>query len=329
MANEIRYPMSTGYTLDAYVFRKSDGKVYYPTGAAFETWGTGSRAAADYKGVTLTEAVSGAQYYTADFPSAITTAGDYDIQVRMRAGSTPADTDTVIGMSMIRWTGTAEAAAPESTEEDATTIANYAFAKIGGAMDTDAWQIASINGDHADEEVALLLYNRVRREVLLDVKPQFARAYAELTTEDEDVEKADWQYAFTLPDDYLGDCVQLNETYHASTKDRYHIGYDHEIVQGALLTNNLTNGDGDGVYIKYLYNATTVSEFSPWFTDALATKLAAELSPFVLADKGERRYQLLTEYTQRVKPAALAQEASQHGDDADYGEYSALTCRTP
>jgi len=48
MSNELRFPIATGQTLDAYVFRARDGKVWYPSSEAFETWGSGSRTAAEY-----------------------------------------------------------------------------------------------------------------------------------------------------------------------------------------------------------------------------------------------------------------------------------------
>lgn len=331
MANEIRYPFGTGETIDAYVFRKSDGKVWYPTGATFETWGTDSRAANDYKAVTLTEAASGAQWYAGDFPTAITTAAYYDVQLRLRAGSSPANSDTVIGMSMIDWTGTEEAAAAETTPNDATDLANYALAKIGGSLgDADSWELASINGSTKEAELMLLLYNRVRREVLLRMRPKCARKYAELTTANTSVERADWEYAFDLPSDYLGHARQIWEDYHRTSRTRpeYRLEVDHEIVQGALLTNNYTNTDDDGAYIEYTFNQTDVGEFTDNVYEAIATKLAAEASPGILRDGGQRRAMLLDEYENVVLGRAMTIEHNQDGDDDEYGQYTALTCRT-
>jgi len=110
MANEIRTAWPTGSTLYGIVFRPSDGKVWYPTGVAFETWGTSSRTAADYKVITFSE-TSGSGYYYGDFPTAITTANLYDVQIRVQAGAAAADTDDIIGIDPYRWTGVAIAGA--------------------------------------------------------------------------------------------------------------------------------------------------------------------------------------------------------------------------
>jgi uncharacterized phiE125 gp8 family phage protein len=107
MSNEIRQYYATGYTLYA-VIRNTSGEVWYPTGEAFETWGTGGRTAADYD-IALTEYQG---QYIGDFDTNVD-AGRYDVQVFRRVGGAPADTDIQVGGSQIPWSGSAAVGAGE------------------------------------------------------------------------------------------------------------------------------------------------------------------------------------------------------------------------
>jgi len=107
MANEIRQFYPTGYTLYA-VIRNTSGQVWYPTGEAFETWGTGARTAADYD-IALTEYQGS---YIGDFDSSVD-AGRYDVQVFLQSGGAPADTDNMVGVTQIVWSGSASVGAGE------------------------------------------------------------------------------------------------------------------------------------------------------------------------------------------------------------------------
>ena len=107
MSNEIRQYFATGYTLYA-VIRNISGEVWYPTGEVFETWGTGGRTAADYD-IALTE-YDGA--YIGDFDTNVD-AGRYDVQVFRQAAGAPADTDNMVGVTQISWSGSADVGAGE------------------------------------------------------------------------------------------------------------------------------------------------------------------------------------------------------------------------
>ena len=107
MSNEIRQYYPTSYTLYA-VVRNTSGQVWYITGEAFETWGTGGRTAADYD-IALTE-YDGA--YIGDFLTTID-AGRYDVQVFRQAAGSPADTDNMVGVQEVIWTGSAAVGAGE------------------------------------------------------------------------------------------------------------------------------------------------------------------------------------------------------------------------
>lgn len=102
MSNEIRQFYPAGYTLYG-VIRNTAGEVWYPTGEVFEAWGTGGRAAADYD-ITLT--YTGVQEYIGDFDTKIS-AGRYDTQNMRQVGGAPADTDPIVGVSQISWSGSA------------------------------------------------------------------------------------------------------------------------------------------------------------------------------------------------------------------------------
>lgn len=101
MANEIHADYASGNTLYA-VVRNSVGNVWYPTGQAFEPWGTGSRDADDYD-ISLTDK-SGSRY-VGNFDSNIP-AGRYSIQIFLQAGANPADGDSLIASDEMIWSGT-------------------------------------------------------------------------------------------------------------------------------------------------------------------------------------------------------------------------------
>jgi uncharacterized phiE125 gp8 family phage protein len=102
MSNEIRQFYAAGYTIYA-VIRNTAGEVWYITGEAFETWGTGGRTAADYD-IALT--YTGIQEYIGDFDTNIS-AGRYDVQVFRQIAGAPADTDPMISVSQVSWSGSA------------------------------------------------------------------------------------------------------------------------------------------------------------------------------------------------------------------------------
>lgn len=214
-----------------------------------------------------------------------------------------------------------------------TDLCNYALSKVGGGGDLGSFKITNYDDAVADKSddaiLCRLLLPPVRKEVLCRARWLEATKYAELTADITSIEKADWEYAFTLPTDYLGRCQQINEDYHRSTKPRYIVQYDKEIVQGILFTNEYSNSDDDAAYIKYIFDLTDVSKFSPLLYNAIATKLASALAAVKLADKGVRRLQLEQEFEQLVLPLAEGENAEQNGDDEDLGTYSAIDARIP
>ena len=106
MSNEAFISYTTGLTIDGYVFRRSDGYIWNPTAEEFEVWGTNSRTPADYQCISMEEKEAGSGYYIGDFPVAITTEAQYDIQYRLRADTNPANSDTILTpVQSVYWTG--------------------------------------------------------------------------------------------------------------------------------------------------------------------------------------------------------------------------------
>lgn len=112
MANEIIVAFDKGSTLYARVFNSS-GQVWNTSGTpAFENWADGN--VGDYD-ITLTDKTSG--QYIGDFPT--TAAGRYKVNAYLRAGASPAVTDTVTHTGEILWDGTSEIFGAD--EDDITT----------------------------------------------------------------------------------------------------------------------------------------------------------------------------------------------------------------
>ena len=103
MASELQLAYgTTGSTLYA-VVRNATGSVWNTAGAAFEAYSGANWT--DYD-VALTEQGSSG-YYAGTFPAGITSAGVYPVEVRLRAGGSPAVTDTVVGTGVVEWDGSA------------------------------------------------------------------------------------------------------------------------------------------------------------------------------------------------------------------------------
>ncbi|MBN1359354.1 MAG: hypothetical protein JW993_02125 [Sedimentisphaerales bacterium] len=103
MANEIQADYASGSVLYA-VIRDRAGRAWCAATQSFEDWGSDDHTATDYA-LGLTDQ-SGSRY-VGDFDPNIP-AGEYFIQVFVRAGAAPADTDTLVGTQELVWTGARE-----------------------------------------------------------------------------------------------------------------------------------------------------------------------------------------------------------------------------
>ncbi|KKM45579.1 hypothetical protein LCGC14_1560480 [marine sediment metagenome] len=107
MANEIWHNFPSGNSLDAYVFKKSDDKVFVESdgGDTFEDWVNGNVLTYD---IPMTD--NGGDYYSVDFPAVITnsTLQAYRVAIAVRAGGSAAVGDIRISQGEIQWDGISE-----------------------------------------------------------------------------------------------------------------------------------------------------------------------------------------------------------------------------
>lgn len=307
MANEITTTAPTGYTLYALLFNESN-EVWYDTGGEFEAHATSGRTNADYA-IALTEVASIGWYY-ADYPSI--DRGNYLTVIKYQAGATPANSDQSIGGPVKKyWTGSAVVEEPET---NAVNICNKALAKIGGGKDT--LTITALGDGTDTSDLCDLFYTDVRKEVLKRMQPQECTYYADLGDESSySGEKAEWEYAFDLPDDNLIVTRQIDE-------DSHEVEYRYEIKQSQLFTNILSNTDRDSAYIEYVKNETDGDVFNGEMVEAMATLLASLLAPRIV--KGEMGMtlceRLFDKYEKVVLPKSIGISRSMQHDDEDQHE---------
>jgi len=93
-ANEIQFHYDTS---------PSTSKVWDVTNTAWATWSDGN---IDDYDLPLTS--RSGMYFSASFPTDITTAGRYAVSIHEQDGASPATDDLLIGSGVIEWDGTAE-----------------------------------------------------------------------------------------------------------------------------------------------------------------------------------------------------------------------------
>ena len=217
------------------------------------------------------------------------------------------------------------------------------------------------------------------KRALIDIRPKFARRYADLglpisITEDTSIlyPRADWVYMFDLPTNFLALIKQTEEgnkaakieaeertahgfahvvagddgtsyycdTAHTSVDDSsdgqpadddgngnwtqfstddddgatWEAGKDYKASQTGkiLLSNELSNADGDAAYIEYIaYAQAGVSDmpdcYDQHFIEAFVTLLAESMAPWS-TEQGVRQM-LIQEYERLARPGALAADA--------------------
>ena len=107
ISNEIYHSFDEGNTLYALIWRKSDDKVWNNTDSTFDTY---TDADIDKYDVVLANQVD-SDYYSVDFPSAITSTAlqAYRVQIMKQvAGGINADNDIPIAQGEIQWDGSSE-----------------------------------------------------------------------------------------------------------------------------------------------------------------------------------------------------------------------------
>lgn len=103
--NEIWHNFPSGNSLDAYIRRKSDDKIFDESdgGNTFEDQNDANVLNYD---VPLTD--HGSDYYSVDFPAVITTATDYRVAIAKRSGGSAAIGDLRVAQGEMHWGGTTE-----------------------------------------------------------------------------------------------------------------------------------------------------------------------------------------------------------------------------
>ena len=104
MANEIYMTFDEGNTLYALIWRKTDDKVWNNTDSQFDTY---TDVDIDKYDVPLANQVD-SDYYSVDFPAAITAEGNYRVQIMLQPGTIDADADFGIAHGEIQWGGSSE-----------------------------------------------------------------------------------------------------------------------------------------------------------------------------------------------------------------------------
>ena len=116
MAGELQALAPTGSTVYGQVLSEAAGTIWNTAGAALENYATANIADYDITPVTQQGTASG--YWVADMPAA--PAGRYTYDLFVRAGGSPAETDTILcSGGVIDWSGTSVSEA--ACEIDTTT----------------------------------------------------------------------------------------------------------------------------------------------------------------------------------------------------------------
>jgi hypothetical protein len=174
------------------------------------------------------------------------------------------------------------------------SICNLALTKIGEE------QILSLTEDSKAGRLCNLHYQPIRDTVLRSHLWNFAMKRATLAASTIAPEY-DFTTQFPLPDDF----IRIVDT------DLLR-GVEWKIESGHLLT------DDDAVKIRYVSKITDPNKFDPMFIEALAARIAAELSQ-PLSDSTTLTQQMFQLYNQKMSEArgADAQEGTPDNIEAD------------
>lgn len=129
-----------------------------------------------------------------------------------------------------------------------------------------------------------------------------------------------YSYAFDLPSDCLAVVRVTDESFGTDETTRRDYRFDmirnKDNTGDLILTNELTNADGDGIYIEYAIDCTSgllESDNTPFgvhVVDAIATYLASDLAP-VVGRNTDVALAMLTKYKNQALPDAVAANQSQ------------------
>lgn len=187
-----------------------------------------------------------------------------------------------------------------------TDICNLALGKLGGAgdaLDGNAF-IDSIDGDDKVSAWCKISFPRIRRTVITDLATSQASFRSTIRFKDLGNEVGDdnlpeignWDHAFNIPTDCLMVVSQFSEGSIATRDQRAYsdpggmVFFQWEIVANKagsgklLLTDVLSNTDGNSAFIEYVIDTPKTAGFSENMIDCIATLLASEVAPVVGKD---------------------------------------------
>ena len=125
--------------------------------------------------------------------------------------------------------------------------------------------------DTATESIFARHYDATRRECLEKHPWNFAIKRVELTP-DGTAPEFGYSYRYQLPADFIR-LLSIGD----DSIDGYRNAY--EVEDGYLLLDTGDASDGTTIYVRYIYDVTDVSAFSPLFCKVLALQLAVDLAP--------------------------------------------------
>lgn len=199
-----------------------------------------------------------------------------------------------------------------------TEICNDGLLLLSGAIETQSITAITDTNDPVAVKCALQ-YPKALNKLLTIVQPHYAMKLGDCGTAlsgDDLPEMADWTYAFDLPEDCHENIVGY-QTDAANRKARY----NHKVMGSYLLTDVLSDLDGDSAYIYYLFALSDVSAMSEAFRWAVSCEIAYRLSGALDPKKTLEMREL----------AVAARDAAAIADSwrcqAEEGEYSWISHR--
>lgn len=154
-------------------------------------------------------------------------------------------------------------------------ICNLALSRIGQRT------IAAISDSSENARKLTAVYDYILESVLRDCDWNFAtKIEALVAVDDEDDLEIEWDYVYEYP----SDCIKVRRVFSESTYD------EEEPDQFRVVLNDdddakLIVCDLDDAYVEYTLNITDPTLYDSKFVDALAWRLAAEITPSLTGDK--------------------------------------------
>lgn len=136
MAGELKVGYLPGKTIYFHL-RDNTGQIW--NGSAFEAYQTANIANYD---IAATEQGSASGFYTATMPAA--SAGVYNVEAKLQAGASPAESDLSLGAGSIEWNGTTESYLFGDAKLAATGLNNISAADPAGVASTWAQMLVQV-----------------------------------------------------------------------------------------------------------------------------------------------------------------------------------------